>query len=92
MRGNEVQQEAMFTYLSLEARVPQDHPLRPIWDMVNRPLAELSGEFQAKYSRKARPSIPPGEAGEAAARLDAANALHHPQRMLVDLDYAPRIG
>ncbi|HZE21917.1 MAG TPA: IS5 family transposase, partial [Desulfobaccales bacterium] len=59
MRGNDVQQEAMFSYLSPEARVPQEHPLRPIRDMVNRALAELSGEFQAMYSREGRPSIPP---------------------------------
>jgi transposase len=59
MRGNDVQQEAMFSYLSPEARVPQDHPLRPIREMVNQALAELSGEFQAMYSREGRPSIPP---------------------------------
>ena len=27
MRGDDVQQEAMFSYFSPEARVPQDHPL-----------------------------------------------------------------
>ena len=59
MRGDDVQQEAMFSYLSSEARVPRDHPLRPIRDMVNQTLAELSGEFQAMYSREGRPSIPP---------------------------------
>jgi transposase len=59
MRGDDVQQEAMFSYLSPEARVPRDHPLRPIRDMVNKALAELSGEFQAMYSREGRPSIPP---------------------------------
>jgi len=35
MRGDDVQQEAMFSYLSPEARVPLDHPLRPIRKMVN---------------------------------------------------------
>jgi len=59
MRGNDVQQQAMFSYLSPEARVPRDHPLRPIRDMVNQALAELSGEFQAMYSQEGRPSIPP---------------------------------
>jgi transposase len=59
MRDDDVQQEAMFSYLSPEARVPRDHPLRPIRDMVNKALAELSGEFQAMYSREGRPSIPP---------------------------------
>ena len=58
MRGDDVQQESMFSYLSPEARVPRDHPLRPIRDMVNQALAELSGEFQAMYSREGRPSIP----------------------------------
>ncbi len=57
--GNDVQQQAMFSYLFPEARVPQDHPLRPIRDMVNQALRELSGEFQGMYSRGGRPSIPP---------------------------------
>jgi transposase len=59
MRGKDMQQQAMFSYLSPEARVPQDHPLRPIRKMANQALAELSGEFQAMYSREGRPSIPP---------------------------------
>jgi hypothetical protein len=57
--GDDVQQQAMFSYLSPEVRVPKDHPLRPIRKMVNRALAELSGEFQAMYSREGRPSIAP---------------------------------
>ena len=59
MRGNDAQQQAMFSYLSPEDRVPQDHPLRPVRAMVNQALAELSGEFQAMYSWQGRPSIPP---------------------------------
>ena len=54
MRGDDVQQQAMFSYLSPEARVPQDHPLRPIRRMVNQALAELDGEFQAMYSLERR--------------------------------------
>ena len=57
MRGDDVQQQAMFSYLSPEARVPQDHPHRPIRNMVNQALAELSGEFQAMYFREGRPFI-----------------------------------
>ncbi len=59
MRGDNVQQEAMFSYLSPEARVPQDHPFRPLRKMVNQALAKLSGEFQAMYFREERPSIAP---------------------------------
>jgi hypothetical protein len=81
MHGDDVQQQAMFSYLSPEARVPQDHPSRPIRDMVNRALAELSGEFQAMYPPGGTPFHPPGEA---AARLVAASLLHHPQRPTVD--------
>ena len=49
----------MFSYVSPEARVPKDHPLRPIREMVNRALEELSGEFEAMYSHTGRPSIAP---------------------------------
>jgi len=59
MRGDDVQQAAMFSYLSPEVRVPRDHPLRPIRDMVIQALAELSGDFQDMYSREGRPSVPP---------------------------------
>lgn len=57
MRGDDVQQQAMFSYLSPEARVPQDHPFRPIRKMVNQALAELFGESQAMYSWEERPAI-----------------------------------
>jgi hypothetical protein len=30
MRGWDARSEALFSYLSCEARVPKDHPLRPI--------------------------------------------------------------
>ena len=80
MRGDDVQQQAMFSYLSPEARVPQDHPLRPIRDMVNQALAELSGEFQAMYSREGRPSIPP----EKLLRALLLQVLYTPQRPTAD--------
>jgi hypothetical protein len=80
MRGDDVQQQAMFSYLSPEARVPEDHPLRPIRNMVNQALAELSEEFQTIYSREGRPSI----AGKAAVRFVAPGPLYHPQRTTLD--------
>ena len=42
----------MFSYLSPEARVPQDHPLRPLRQMVNQALRELSCDFQSIYSQE----------------------------------------
>ena len=50
MRGDDTHQDAMFSYLSPEARVPKDHPLRPLRQMVNQALRELSRDFQAMYS------------------------------------------
>jgi transposase len=49
----------MFSYVSLEERVPPDHPLRPIRAMANEILAEMSPEFDRLYSDLGRPSIPP---------------------------------
>jgi hypothetical protein len=59
MRGGDHNQDGMFSYLSPAARVPKDHPLRPIKKMVNLSLAEVSGEFQAMYSHEGRPCIAP---------------------------------
>ena len=39
MRGNENQQGGMFSYVSMEKRVPQDHPLRAIRQLVDQILA-----------------------------------------------------
>jgi transposase len=49
----------MFSYLTLEQRVPVDHPLREIRQMVDRALVEMSPEFDELYSTKGRPSIAP---------------------------------
>jgi hypothetical protein len=56
MRGDDMPPEAMFSSLSSEARVPQNHLLRPIRKMVHQALAELDGEFRAVYDREGRPS------------------------------------
>jgi transposase len=49
----------MFSYVSPEARIPADHPLRATREMTNRALNRLDGEFRKLYSRTGRPSIPP---------------------------------
>jgi transposase len=59
MRGNDPQQDGMFSYISPEQRVRKDHPLRPIRRMVDQVLKQLSPEFDKMYSKVGRPSIPP---------------------------------
>jgi hypothetical protein len=58
MRSEDVQKTAMWSYISPEERVPADHPLRPIREMVNAVLKTLSPEFDKIYSIFGRPSIP----------------------------------
>src|ERR1700727_873333 len=57
MRGDDNQQEGMFSYISPDKRVPVDHPLRPIRKMVDEILKEMSPQFAKLYSEVGRPSI-----------------------------------
>lgn len=59
MRGNQDGQEEVFSYIPLEKRVPQDHPLRRVREMADRALRELSAWFDQLYAKGGRPSIPP---------------------------------
>lgn len=47
MRGADVPQTTMFSYVSVEDRIPADHPLRDIHALVNPILAALSPRCQA---------------------------------------------
>ena len=59
MRGPDIKQSAMFSYLSAEQRVPADHPLRKIREITDQILKGLSGVFARMYARVGRRSIPP---------------------------------
>src|SRR3981081_466678 len=59
MRGDDNQQEGIFSYIFPEKRVPADHPLRPIRKMVDEILKEMSPMFRKLYSDVGRPSIAP---------------------------------
>ena len=49
----------MFSYVSLEERVPQDHPLRAIRKLGDEILRSMGKEFEGLYARTGRPSVPP---------------------------------
>ncbi len=59
MRGDDQQQSGMFSYVSLEDRVPQDHPLRAIRKTVDEVLRAMANDFDGMYARTGRPSVPP---------------------------------
>jgi transposase len=59
MRGEANPQTALFSYVSLEERVPRDHPLRKLRILVDAVLATMDADFTTVYAKRGRPSIPP---------------------------------
>ncbi len=59
MRGEDLQQHELFSYGSLEERVPSGHPLRPIRSMVDEALKTMSSRFDEIYPKDGRKTIPP---------------------------------
>jgi transposase len=59
MRGSDREQGAIFSYVSVEERIPVEHPLRPMRGMVDEALKKLSRRFSGLYAATGRPSIPP---------------------------------
>ncbi len=59
MRGSDEWKGPLFSSVDLEARVRRDHPLRPIREIANAALWDLSEDFAALYPPKlGRPSVP----------------------------------
>ena len=86
MRGWDVKSDALFSYVSCEARVPKDHPLRPIRQIVDKALAALSPEFEKLYAKLGRPSIPP-ERLLRALLLQAFYSVRSELQLMEQLDY-----
>lgn len=86
MRGDDQQQGAMFSYISPEQRVPADHPLRPIRQMVDKVLKELSPRFARLYAKMGRPSIAP-EKLLRALLLQILYSIRSERLLMEQLDY-----
>jgi transposase len=86
MRGDDREQAAIFSYISPEARVPQDHPLRAIRALVDEVLVDLSPRFETLYSRVGRPSIPP-EKLLRAQLLQVLYTVRSERQLMEQLDY-----
>ena|SRR5712692_771927 len=87
MRGDDQQQDAVFSYVSLEQRVPGDHPLRAIRKMVDAALQELSVPFDELYATTGRPSIAP-EKLLRALLLQALYGKRSERLLMEELDYS----
>ncbi len=59
MRGADITQEALFTTIKLDERVPHDHPLRSIKILFDQALTHTDWKLSLIYSERGRESIPP---------------------------------
>jgi len=50
MRGADITQSALFSYRTLEERIPQAHPLRKLRAVVDAILVSMDAELDALYA------------------------------------------
>lgn len=86
MRGDDPQQAAMFSYISPEERVPPEHPLRTIRQMVDAVFKELALQFDQLYSHTGRPSIAPEQLLRALL-LQVLYTVRSERLLMEQLDY-----
>ena len=86
MRGKFEDQGGLFSYVSPEARVPRDHPLRKIRELVRDVLRDLSRTLGQLYSNEGRPSIPP-EQLLSALLLQVFYGIRSERQLMEQLDY-----
>lgn len=86
MRGRDDQSDGLFSYVRLEKRIPEDHPLRPIRKLVDDVLAVMNGRFEALYSTTGRPSIAP-EMLLRATLLQAFFSVRSERQLMEQIDY-----
>jgi transposase len=87
MRGDDPRHESMFSYVTPEARVRPDHPLRPIRRMTDTALERLSPRFAQLYSTMGRPSIPPEQLLRALL-LQMLYSIRSERLLVEELDYS----
>jgi transposase len=86
MRGGDDRSGELFSYVDLEKRVREDHPLRAIRAIVNAALAALERDFAALYAPIGRPSIPP-EKLLRAMLLQAFYSIRSERQLMERLEY-----
>jgi transposase len=77
----------MFSYVTPEARVRADHPLRPIRQMTDLALAHLSARFDRLYAATGRPSVPPEQLLRALL-LQILYSIRSERLLMEELDYS----
>jgi transposase len=86
MRGRFFDQGGMFSYIEPERRIPANHPLRKVRELVREVLKDLSHTFEKLYSHEGRPSIPP-EQLLSALLLQVFYSIRSERQLMEQLDY-----
>src|SRR5262249_4224789 len=86
MRGVFSDHGRLFSYISPEARVPANHPLRKIRNLVRDVLGELNRSLTRLYASEGRPSIPP-EQLLSALLLQVFHGIRSERQLMEQLDY-----
>jgi transposase len=86
MRGEDTQNQTLFSYVRTDDRIPSNHPLRLIRQIADAALAALSGQFDAVYAAEGRPSIPP-ERLLRALLIQAFYSVRSERQLMEQLNY-----
>ena len=86
MRGADMEQRGLFSYVSVESRIPQSHPLRAIRTLLDEALRGMSGAFDRVYAEGGRMSIPPERLVRALV-LQILYSIRSERQLIEQLDY-----
>ena len=86
MRGADIEQSQLFSVVTLESRVPSDHPLRRIRPLLEETLDSLDRTFDAVYAECGRPSIAP-ERLIRASLLQVLFSIRSERQLMEQLNY-----
>lgn len=86
MRGLDLKQNELFSYTTLEQRIPNDHPLRPLRGLVDTVLASMDRDFDGLYSTLGRASIAP-ERLLCASLLQVIYTIRSERQLVEQIDF-----
>jgi transposase len=86
MRGQQERSGSLFSYVSIEERIPASHPLRRIRKLADQAFDRLNPTFCALYPPEGRPSVPP-EQLLLASLLQAFYRIRSERLLLEQLQY-----
>ena len=86
MRGEDIRQDQLFSYVSTDARIPANHPLRKLRTVVNAILSSMDDQFAPLYAQTGRPSIPPEQLFRALL-LQVLYTVRSERQLMEQMDY-----